>query len=106
MRKHGTFDNLGGEEGEGDGCILGRVERFELQIDVEPASVVGSAAAQAGGEFTDERTQRDTAVLLQLRIMVAVNYRERVLGYTQAFSSLGGLMVAFVIVLCIDTRKK
>ena len=43
-----------------------------------PAALGRRGGAQVGGELGDQRLQRDAAILLELRIMVAVDDGERV----------------------------
>ena len=43
----------------------------------EPARRLGRAGAQLGGELGQQRPQRDPAILLHLREMVAVDDRQR-----------------------------
>ena len=54
------------------------VIRLEAEADGHSERRGGGGGAQVGGELRDERLQRDSAILLELGIMVAVDDGERV----------------------------
>ena len=61
-----------------DRDVLGRRWRVEVELDPQAARFDRRAGAQVGGQLGQQRAKRDAAVFLHLRIMVAMDHRQRI----------------------------
>ena len=78
VQHHRQFDQFGQQEGDRHGNILTDMQVVRIDLNAKAARLRGRCAAQAGGQFADQRAHAHAAIILQFREMIAVDDRKRI----------------------------